>query len=155
VKLLLSALLAIWAGSVAADCAPETVDIRGQGATLRFSVTLADTPATRSKGLMFVETMPRFEGMLFVYDTPTRATFWMRNTLIPLDMIFIDPTGLVVGIHENAVPMSEEIIDGGEGIQSVLEINGGLSKRLGLRAGMEVRHPSFDPETAVWPCTAN
>ena len=149
------ALIMALGSAPAAACTPDTLDLRGDGASYRFTVKLADTNETRARGLMFVETMPRFEGMLFVYETPQRATFWMRNTLIPLDMIFIDPTGVVRNIHDNAVPLSEEIIDGGTGIQYVLEINGGLSERLRLKQGMEVRHPSIDQDRAVWPCADN
>ena len=76
----------------------------------------------------------------------------MKNTLIPLDMLFIDETGVVQVLHENAVPHSEKTIDGGRGVKAVLEINGGLAATLGLGVGAEVQHPAFDQELAVWPC---
>lgn len=91
--------------------------------------------------------------MLFVYDAPQIATFWMRNTLIPLDMIFADETGLVTHVHENAVPLDETTINGGENVQYVLEINGGLAGRLGIGPGTELRHPSIGDQ-AAWPCEA-
>ena len=90
--------------------------------------------------------------MLFVYDAPQRATFWMKNTRIPLDMIFLDATGRVLGVHANARPMDTNIIDGGLDVLAVLEINGGLAARLGITTGDMVRHPAFAPATAAWPC---
>ena len=101
---------------------------------------------------MFVEEMPLSEGMLFVYDSPRPVAFWMRNTLIPLDMVFIGADGTVRNIHENAQPLDETSIFGGDDIQFVLEINGGLSARLGLEPGTVVQHPSIDPEIAAFPC---
>jgi len=95
--------------------------------------------------------MPTLGGMLFVYDQPRHATFWMRNTLISLDMLFISPAGVVEHIHENAIPGDETVIDGGRGIQAVLEINGGLSERLGIEVGAMIQHPSFGADS-VLPC---
>lgn len=74
----------------------------------------------------------------------------MRNTLIPLDMIFADETGVVTHVHENAIPLDETTIDGGEGVKFVLEINGGLAGRFGIAPGTVLRHPLI--ESAVWPC---
>jgi uncharacterized membrane protein (UPF0127 family) len=93
--------------------------------------------------------------MLFVYDRPQRVGFWMKNTLIPLDMVFADETGVVTKIHENAVPHDETLIDGGQGVQFVLEINAGLVRRYGISAGSEMRNPAIDQASAVWPCGAD
>ncbi|MCV6595098.1 MAG: DUF192 domain-containing protein [Silicimonas sp.] len=144
-------ILVFSAGSGLADCAPTRVDLRGDWGVARFSVELADDPAERSQGLMHRETLARSAGMLFVYDHPQRVSFWMRNTLIPLDMIFLDGAGRVSRIHENAIPLDETAIEGGDDIQYVLEINGGLSAQLGLTPGSELRHPSIGPAPA-WPC---
>jgi len=84
---------------------------------------VADDAAERAQGLMFREAMPLSSGMLFVYGRPQRVSFWMRNTLIPLDMIFADARGVVTRVHAEAVPLDETPIDGGEGVQFVLEIN--------------------------------
>ena len=143
---------ALWANVSHAACAADQVDLRGEFGTARFTIELADEPAERSQGLMFRESMPRTSGMLFVYERPQRATFWMRNTLIPLDMIFIGQDGEVRRIHENAIPLDETTIDGGDGIAAVLEINGGLARVFGLQVGDQVRHPSFDQTNAIWPC---
>jgi len=139
------------AAAVHASCVETQVDLRGDWGQARFSVEVADDPAERSQGLMDRERMARSAGMLFVYDSPQRVAFWMRNTLIPLDMIFIDATGTVARIHENAVPLDETAIPGGDAIQYVLEINAGLSSRLGIDAGTVLRHPAFG-ENAVWGC---
>ncbi|MEM8871958.1 MAG: DUF192 domain-containing protein [Pseudomonadota bacterium] len=128
------------------------LDLRAGGSVLRFSVEVADTIDERALGLMHRAAMPEFSGMLFVYDRPQTVGFWMRNTLISLDMLFADARGVVQRIHENAVPLSEENIPGGSDIQYVLEINGGLSETLGLRAGAEFRHPAINADIAAWPC---
>lgn len=134
-----------------ATCSDTRIDLRGDWGQARFTVEIADDPAERSQGLMNRESMARSTGMLFVYDRPQRVAFWMRNTLIPLDMIFIDATGTVAHIHENAIPLDETAIPGGDDIQYVLEINAGLSERLGIDEGSQVRHPSIE-ENAVWSC---
>lgn len=100
---------------------------------------------------MFVESMPRFSGMLFVYERPQFASFWMKNTLIPLDMLFVDEAGVIQNIHKEATPHDETPIIGGDGISHVLEINGGMSELLGIEVGDSLQHPSFGG-TAVDPC---
>lgn len=150
---LLAAL--IWSGlalPVAAACAPGSVTLRGDWGQARFNVELADTAQERAQGLMNRQSLPRSSGMLFVYDTPGSPAFWMRNTLIPLDMLFLDARGRVARIHENAVPLDETPIPGGDGILAVLEINGGLARQLGITEGSEMRHPAFDQDSAAWPC---
>jgi len=114
-------------------------------------VSLADEPAERSKGLMYVESMPTMGGMLFVYEEPQHARFWMRNTLIPLDMIFVDSSGRITNLHSNAIPLDETVIDGGPGVRFVLEINGGMSGRLGIKTGDFLQHPAIT-ENPVLPC---
>ncbi|MEM6386303.1 MAG: DUF192 domain-containing protein [Pseudomonadota bacterium] len=134
-----------------AECDEARVDLRGDWGQARFTVEVADTPSERSLGLMHRESMPQSAGMLFVYDAPQRVSFWMRNTLIPLDMVFLDEKGLVASIHENAVPLDETSIFGGDHIQYVLEINGGLAARLGIIVGSELRHPALGND-AAWGC---
>ncbi len=133
-------------------CRDDAVMLRGDWGQARFTVELANTPQTRSQGLMFREAMPKSAGMLFIYDAPQRATFWMRNTLIPLDMIFTDETGTVRHVHHEAIPGDETTIDGGSGVLTVLEINGGLARSMGIVVGSEMRHPAFDAALAAWPC---
>jgi uncharacterized membrane protein (UPF0127 family) len=150
---LLGAALLLPAGSVlAADCAPDRLDLRQGETTLRFRVEVADDAAERSRGLMYREQLPRFGGMLFVYDAPEPVAFWMKNTLIPLDMLFFDASGRLAAVHENAVPGDLTPIPGGDAIQYVLEINGGAARKLGIAPGAELRHPALDQDKAAWPC---
>jgi hypothetical protein len=145
------ALLGLTAGPALA-CAPDVAEMRGTGAVMRFAVELADDAAERARGLMFRESLPSSAGMLFVYEAPRRASFWMENTLIPLDMIFMDATGTVTRVHENAIPGDRTPIAGGDGVRFVLEINGGLAGQLGLGPGAVMRHPAVPQATAAWPC---
>ncbi len=138
--------------AVAQECAPDVVDLRDADSELRFRVEVADTEASRARGLMYREQMPRFSGMLFVYPEPSTVGFWMRNTLIPLDMLFFDASGRLTRLHENAVPLDETAIPGGDNVLFVLEINGGLASDLGIELGAELRHPAVDPVLAAWPC---
>ncbi len=147
-----AALLTVSAVQGIAACAPGVVELKGPRGTARFAVELADTDAARMRGLMHREKLASSAGMLFVYDRPGRAAFWMKNTLIPLDMIFADRTGTVLRVHENAVPHDETPIDGGDGVLAVLEINGGLARRLGIGPGTLMRHPAFADGPPALPC---
>ncbi len=150
--LLVGAVQVAGAGQAQAACAPETLDLRGPSGVARFHVEIADTSAERNRGLMFREKMASSAGMLFVYDAPQEVAFWMKNTLIPLDMIFADATGTVQRVHQGAVPGDLTAIPGGANIQFVLEINAGMAKRLGISEGSVMRHPAIAAEKAVWPC---
>lgn len=138
----------------AAACSEDRLELRGDFGSVRFRVVVADTPQARAQGLMHVPEMPRLSGMLFVYERPQSVSFWMENTLIPLDMIFADETGVVRRIHENAVPLDRTPIPGGDDIQYVLEINGGMAATLGLSEGDQMRHPAIAQDLAAWPCAA-
>ena len=105
-----------------------------------FCVELATTYSERQQGLMFREDLEFNEGMIFVYDQPKPVSFWMKNTSIPLDIIFADGSGTVTKIFKNAVPFSTVSIFGGEQVQYVLEINAGLSKSLGIKLGNILQH---------------
>lgn len=150
------AALVLVAGAPAwAECRDDRVELRGSWGSTAFTVEIADTVATRSRGLMHRASMPRFSGMLFVFDPPPGpASFWMENTLIPLDMLFIDQTGRVGHIHHEAVPLDRTAIHGGDDVLYVLEINGGMARRLRITEGSELRHPRIDPALAAWPCAA-
>lgn len=150
-SMILAALLAVTSTAAAALCSEDRVTVTGDFGMARFAVTVADDTDERNRGLMDVAEMPTMTGMLFVYDTPQHATFWMRNTLIGLDMLFAAPNGEILKIHENAIPMDETVIDGGFGVKYVLEINGGMSKRLGLKTGDVLQHPSI-VDDAISPC---
>lgn len=152
--LILLALAAL-SGAARADCAPDQVELRTLfGAVQRFSVDLADDPDERARGLMFRDQMPMASGMLFVFPAPKHATFWMKNTPLSLDIIFADATGLVTHVQDSTEPMSEDLIDGGEGVAFVLEINGGLARPMGILPGAVLRHPAIAQDGAAWACDA-
>ncbi|WP_249777763.1 DUF192 domain-containing protein [Pontivivens nitratireducens] len=137
----------------AQQCREDRVDIRQDGLRVSIEVEIADTDEERARGLMFVEEMAQLEGMLFVYqDEPRQRSFWMRNTLIPLDMLFVAADGTVRDIHVNATPLDETPIPSAtDDIFAVLEVNGGLTEMLGLTPGAQLRHPAFDTNP-IWPC---
>jgi uncharacterized membrane protein (UPF0127 family) len=114
------------------------------GRELRFDVELALNDAERARGLMFREKLGAYEGMLFDFHREAPVSFWMKNTLIPLDMIFIAADGTIRHVHANAVPRSEESIpSGGHAVRGVLEINGGSARLLGIKPGDVVKHRIF------------
>jgi uncharacterized membrane protein (UPF0127 family) len=119
------------------------LEIEGGGRRHRFTVEMADTDERRTLGLMHRRTMAADAGMLFDFKRDGPVSMWMRNTLIPLDMLFMDRTGLVTHIHERAVPMSETIIESNGSVRAVLELNGGTVQRLGLKIGDRLIHPMF------------
>jgi uncharacterized membrane protein (UPF0127 family) len=106
-----------------------------------FNVEIADTPETTSRGLMFRRELAPDAGMLFDFLDERPVSFWMRNTLIPLDMLFIRANGEVAKIHANAIPHDETPIPSGEPVRFVLEIPGGRAAELGISAGDVMVHP--------------
>ena len=109
-----------------------------------FTVELAMSDRQQMQGLMYRRSLAPDAGMLFDYRTPTRITMWMKNTFIPLDMIFIGMDGTVVDIAERAVPQSEEIIPTRKPARAVLEVNGGTAQRLGIKVGDKVESEALD-----------
>lgn len=108
-----------------------------------FNIEVAETPAQMTQGLMFRRSLASDAGMLFDYKQPTVATMWMRNTLIPLDMLFVDAQGRIVNIHQRAVPQSLDVIAAAAPVRAVVELNGGTAERLGIEPGNQVIHPIF------------
>lgn len=152
-RLIVGLVVMLWAWPLwAGECRDDQVFLRGDWGQARFSVQVVDDAEARAQGLMHVKNMPRASGMLFVYPYPRQVGFWMKNTLIPLDMIFMDDTGTVTRVHHEAVPLDETPIMGGEGIRLVLEINGGLAKQMGITEGTQMRHPAVGSDKAAWPC---
>ena len=153
-KRLIGAIIFVFMGGavLAAGCRDDTVHLRGPGGEAAFRVEVADTEAERAQGLMHRERLAASAGMLFVYPRPQRVGFWMKNTLIPLDMIFMDASGTVRRIGHEAQPHDTRPVMGGNAIQTVLEINGGLARRIGIAPGWEMRHPAVDQDAAAWPC---
>ena len=113
------------------------------GREIKFSVEMADTEPRREHGLMFRKQMGAYEGMLFDFFQEQPVSFWMKNTLIPLDMVFIAGDGTIRHVHANAVPMSTDTIPSEAAVRGVLEINGGTARLLGIKPGDKVKHPIF------------
>jgi uncharacterized protein len=108
-----------------------------------FSVEIADSDPAREKGLMFRKTLPDGQGMLFDFRREQEVSFWMKNTYIPLDMIFIQGNGRISHIVENAKPLSTALIPSDGPVLAVLEVSGGTAHRLGIRTGDRVAFPIF------------
>lgn len=108
-----------------------------------FRVEVATSEKQKSHGLMFRSEMAPDAGMLFVYGSPQVVTMWMRNTLIPLDMLFIGPDGRIAHIAARAVPRSEKTISSRARVVGVLELNGGTARRLGIAVGDRVVSPAL------------
>ena len=139
-------------GAAQAECLPDRIDLRGEWGQAAFSIEIADTQEERAQGLMYREVLPRGAGMLFVYEYPQHASFWMKNTLIPLDIIFTDVNGTVTRVHSNAIPGDLSAIPGGDKVYAVLEINAGLAARYGISAGTQMRHQVFSNGAPKWSC---
>lgn len=138
-------LAAVLAGSLPSK-AEELAIVTASGASFRFTIELAVTPEERQRGLMFRESMPADHGMLFLEDQPRLQTFWMKNTLIPLDMIFIAADGEIINIAEMTTPLSTSTWRSDEPALGVLEVNGGVSRLLGIKPGDSVVHPAFSTQ---------
>lgn len=133
----------------------ERIVVETRGARRHvFEAWRADTFATRAQGLMFVKEIRPDRAMIFVYDPPQRVVMWMKNTLIPLDMLFVDAVGCVVRVHEQARPHSLDSIESGAPVVLVVEIKGGAARALGIAAGDRVTRPSVNWPAGNRPCTA-
>jgi uncharacterized membrane protein (UPF0127 family) len=140
---LLASLLPAAGRAQTQDYAIATVTVRSAGGPHVFKVELAETPAQMEQGLMFRREMAPDAGMLFDFKTPQVATMWMRNTLIPLDMLFVGGDGHIVNIHERAVPQSDAIIAAAAPVRFVIELNGGTAAKLGIKPGDQVSGSMF------------
>jgi uncharacterized membrane protein (UPF0127 family) len=133
-------------------CAENRVDLRSDAGVVRFAVEIADDPQERSRGLMHRTELAEGAGMLFLFDRPQRQSFWMKNTPLPLDIIFVDARGVVESIAAETTPFSEQPLPSDGPVIAVLEINGGLAERYGIGVGAELRHPAFQDGNPAWPC---
>lgn len=145
-----------------ANCPETDFIISGSWGDAAFKVALARTPEQRNRGLMFVTDLPDQSGMLFVYPNPQSVSFWMKNTPLGLDMLFIDEGGIVQRVKHSATPFSTELIDGGSDIQYVLEVAAGSAAKYGISKGIAARILALDPtpihvvtvSNSFWPnCT--
>lgn len=137
--------------TAAAPCAAlaqadhNVLSIVTSSGTHQFNVDIMRTQPELEKGLMFRKSIPADYGMLFDFQREQDVMFWMKNTFIPLDMIFMDKHGKVVGIIANAQPLSEKILSVGVPADAVLEVRGGTAAALGLKVGDMVRDAIFEP----------
>jgi len=121
----------------------NTLEIVSKTGVHVFAVEVVANDADRAKGLMFRKELPEGRGMLFDFQRDQEIAMWMKNTYIPLDMIFISGDGRIRRIAENTEPLSERIIPSGGPVRGVLEVIGGTARKLGLAPGDRVAHPIF------------
>lgn len=137
-KSILTLLLLVFSFPVSAD-ALKPISIQSRDKTVHeLKVEVAADPATRARGLMLRGYLPEQQGMIFTFERSDIIYFWMKNTLIPLDMVFIDSSGIIRKIHENAQPNDLTQISSDVPVKYALEINGGLSRKLGIGPGDKV-----------------
>lgn len=125
-----------------------TIRPKDGGTDHPFHVEIAATPDEMMRGLMFRQSMPEDHGMLFLFAQDAERNFWMKDTVIPLDIIFIRADGIIHHIHENAVPYDETPVSSNGPVRTVLELNGGTAARLGIKPGDTVLHASFGNSVA-------
>lgn len=139
-------------------CSNDKAILLGGDRPVEIAIEIADDPRERAQGLMFRKELPPGQGMLFIYERPQPVSFWMRNTLIPLDIIFLDAQGEVRHIHPMARPLDETSIPGaavGDPAPDrlmVLEVPGGDANRLGIRPGMVLAHPQLPASVVAARC---
>jgi uncharacterized membrane protein (UPF0127 family) len=121
----------------------EALEIVTSSGAHKFSVEVMRSEKQRERGLMFRRTLPQDQGMLFIFPFEQPVAMWMKNTYLPLDLIFIAASGKVVGLAENAEPLSEKIIPSVRPVYAVLEVNAGTAARIGLRIGDTIRYSSL------------
>ena len=122
------------------------LEIHSDSDVIEFQIEIADEPDERSRGLMFRRALDDDAGMLFIYPEPRIASFWMKNTLIPLDMLFIDAEGRIVKIEPETTPFSLDTVPSETKVIGVLEIEGGDAARLGIEPGDQAQWTEFPPQ---------
>lgn len=122
---------------------PAPLLVHTREGTRRFAVEVADDPRKRARGLMYRRSMAPDAGMLFCFDRTRPVNMWMKNTVLPLDMIFAREDGTVARVAEDAEPYSEAVVSSGEPVRFVLEINAGQAREQGIAAGDRLSHPSM------------
>jgi uncharacterized membrane protein (UPF0127 family) len=140
---------AVLTAVTACQAQPRVTIIGQDGREITFQVEIADTPSKREMGLQYRRELAPDHGMIFLFSTEEQQSFWMKNTAIALDMIFISAERKIVGIAENTVPFSLDARSVNGRSQYVLEINAGLSRRYGFKAGDTVRFQGSSPGSAT------
>lgn len=142
-------LSALWLlCACASSSIPQVVIHPQKGEPIRISVEIADTPQKRSFGLMYRRDLPESHGMLFLFPREEPLSFWMKNTPLPLDIIFINAAHTIVSIAHNTTPFSEKPLPSGSPAQFVLEVNGGFCQRHGVAVGDRVEFPEHLPQAS-------
>lgn len=132
------------AASLARPIGQQTIEIATKSGVHVFTVEIVDNDADRAKGLMYRKELPEGQGMLFDFHRDQEVSFWMQNTFIPLDMIFIRGDGRILRIAENTEPLSTRLIPSNGPVRAVLEVIGGTTRKLGIAAGDRVASPIFN-----------
>jgi len=115
-----------------------------EGNAVPYQVEVARTASQMQRGLMFRDTLAEDHGMLFIYEPERPARMWMKNTILSLDMLFIDSQGVIINIVTNTTPFSLDTIESGGPVRAVLELNAGQADKQGLAIGNQVTHPLFE-----------
>jgi len=147
----LAGLIAFWLGAwlsapaaaAAPACAPDRVTLLAAPAPVTYRVEIADDPDEQARGLMFRTKMDEDAGMLFIFPEPRQAAFWMKNTILSLDIVFIDAAGRVLNVAERTTPFSEAALLSQGDARAVLEVLAGEAGRRGFGPGTQVVHPAF------------
>jgi len=137
--------LALLAQASAFAAGTGTLVLKTETGDHNFNIEVATTKREQAVGLMFRRSLPENAGMLFIYEPPQPAAMWMKNTLIPLDMVFVAPDGTVLRIEANTEPFSTKIIPSEGTISAVLELNAGQADKIGLKRGDKVVYPGLVP----------
>lgn len=129
----------------ATGAATDTLVLKTESGEHSYTVEIADTDRERATGLMFRRSLPEKSGMIFLYDPPQRVGMWMRNTYIPLDMVFITAEGTVRRVEADTEPFSTDLIRSGGEVAAVLELNAGQAAKIGVKPGDRVVFPGLGP----------
>lgn len=140
-----AAIMLTWAGPIEARMREDRLWLLTRAGERAIDIEVAETDEEKALGLMFRTSLPDNRGMIFHYGDPQEITMWMRNTYIPLDMLFIRSDGTILRIERRAQPLSDRVIHSGGPAIAVLELAGGAAERLGVEPGDRVRHPKWFP----------
>lgn len=133
------------AAAFAADLPRDVVLVETSSSQYRFEVEVADDATERAEGLMFRESLADNAGMLFMYQETRPVDFWMKNTPLSLDIVFVREDGTIARIAESTTPMSQDLIPSGEPVRAVLEVKAGTMRELGVTAGDRIRNATYFP----------
>jgi uncharacterized membrane protein (UPF0127 family) len=140
----LTFILVVAASAAVAQALPRSeILVETASSQFRFDVEVADDASERARGLMFRQALADNAGMLFLYPAPQEVEFWMKNTPLSLDIVFVQEDGTIARIAERTTPFSEDMIPSGALVTAVLEVKGGLMRQLGIGIGAKLRHPDY------------